>query len=116
MFATARDDGRMLRSNFLISEFWDSETRTLTGWAGHRVVRGRGWKIRSQAGQSARMRSGHPQPEASYPFRRFLRLLVIAVPLVPLSFNAVSLFRDLCQKNSRRYAIESERRCAFLLQ
>jgi 3-phenylpropionate/cinnamic acid dioxygenase small subunit len=71
MFATARDDGRMLRSNFLISEFWDSETRTLTGWAGHRVVRGRGWKIRSQAGQSARMRSGHPQPEARYPFRRF---------------------------------------------
>ena len=29
----------MVRSNFLISEFWDKETRTLTGWAGHRVVR-----------------------------------------------------------------------------
>ena len=46
VFATARDDARMLRSNFLISEFWDKETRTLTGWAGHRVVRGDGgWKI-----------------------------------------------------------------------
>jgi benzoate/toluate 1,2-dioxygenase beta subunit len=45
-FATAHDDARMLRSNFLISEFWDKETRTLTGWAGHRVVRnGGGWKI-----------------------------------------------------------------------
>jgi 3-phenylpropionate/cinnamic acid dioxygenase small subunit len=45
-FATARDDSRMLRSNFLISEFWDKETRMLTGWAGHRVVRsGGGWKI-----------------------------------------------------------------------
>jgi 3-phenylpropionate/cinnamic acid dioxygenase small subunit len=46
VFATARDDARMLRSNFLVSEFWDKETRTLTGWAGHRVVRsGGGWKI-----------------------------------------------------------------------
>ena len=46
VFATARDDTRMLRSNFLISEFWDRETRILTGWAGHRVVRsGGGWKI-----------------------------------------------------------------------
>jgi benzoate/toluate 1,2-dioxygenase beta subunit len=46
VFATARDDVRMLRSNFLISEFWDRETRTLTGWAGHRVVRSDGgWKI-----------------------------------------------------------------------
>jgi benzoate/toluate 1,2-dioxygenase beta subunit len=45
-FATARDDARMLRSNFLISEFWDRETRTLTGWAGHRIVRiDGGWKI-----------------------------------------------------------------------
>ena len=36
----------MVRSNFLISEFWDKETRTLAGWAGHRVVRnGRGWNI-----------------------------------------------------------------------
>ncbi|MGC1778475.1 MAG: aromatic-ring-hydroxylating dioxygenase subunit beta [Xanthobacteraceae bacterium] len=46
VFATARDDARMLRSNFLISEFWDRETRPLAGWAGHRVVRSDGgWKI-----------------------------------------------------------------------
>jgi 3-phenylpropionate/cinnamic acid dioxygenase small subunit len=46
VFGTTRDDARMLRSNFLISEFWDKETRTLTGWAGHRVVRsGGGWEI-----------------------------------------------------------------------
>jgi benzoate/toluate 1,2-dioxygenase beta subunit len=46
VFATARDDTHMVRSNFLISEFWDKETRTLTGWAGHRVVRSdAGWKI-----------------------------------------------------------------------
>ena len=46
VFATARDDSRMLRSNFLISEFWGDETRVLTGWAGHRVVRDTaGWKI-----------------------------------------------------------------------
>jgi len=46
VFGAAREDARMLRSNFLISEFWDKETRTLTGWAGHRVVRGGdGWKI-----------------------------------------------------------------------
>jgi benzoate/toluate 1,2-dioxygenase beta subunit len=46
VFATARDDSRMLRSNFLISEFWGDETRVLTGWAGHRVVHDTaGWKI-----------------------------------------------------------------------
>ncbi len=39
VFATTADDIRMLRSNFLISEFWGNETRILTGWAGHRVVR-----------------------------------------------------------------------------
>jgi 3-phenylpropionate/cinnamic acid dioxygenase small subunit len=51
VFATARDDARMLRSNFLISEFWGNETRVLTGWAGHRVVRdsaGVGWKIQAK--------------------------------------------------------------------
>ena len=49
VFATARDDTRMLRSNFLISEFWGDETRVLTGWAGHRVVRdGEGWKIQAK--------------------------------------------------------------------
>ena len=49
VFATARDDTRMVRSNFLISEFWGDETRVLTGWAGHRVVRdGTGWKIEAK--------------------------------------------------------------------
>jgi len=48
-FATARDDVRMLRSNFLISEFWGDETRILTGWSGHRVVRdGDAWKIQAK--------------------------------------------------------------------
>jgi 3-phenylpropionate/cinnamic acid dioxygenase small subunit len=49
VFTTARDDVRMVRSNFLISEFWDNETRLLTGWAGHRVVReAAGWKIKAK--------------------------------------------------------------------
>ena len=49
VFATIRDDTRMLRSNFLISEFWGNETRVLTGWAGHRVRREAGaWKIQAK--------------------------------------------------------------------
>lgn len=49
VFATAREDVRMLRSNFLISEFWGDETRVLAGWAGHRVVReGDAWKIQAK--------------------------------------------------------------------
>jgi 3-phenylpropionate/cinnamic acid dioxygenase small subunit len=49
VFATARDESRMLRSNFLISEFWGDETRVLTGWAGHRVVRDAAeWKIQAK--------------------------------------------------------------------
>jgi benzoate/toluate 1,2-dioxygenase beta subunit len=48
-FLTAREDVRMLRSNFLISEFWGDETRILTGWAGHRVVHdGAAWKIQAK--------------------------------------------------------------------
>jgi len=39
----------MLRSNFLISEFWGDEIRVLTGWAGYRVVRDGGvWKIKAK--------------------------------------------------------------------
>jgi len=46
VFAGVRDNARMLRSNFIINEFWDKETRTLTGWAGHRIVHSGGaWKI-----------------------------------------------------------------------
>src|ERR1700719_3636254 len=49
VFATAHDDSRMVRSNFLISEFWGDETRVLSGWSGHRVVRGdAGWKIEAK--------------------------------------------------------------------
>jgi len=49
VFGTARDDARMLRSNFLISEFWGDETRVLTGWAGYRLLRdGTGWKIQAK--------------------------------------------------------------------
>ncbi len=49
VFAAARDDSRMLRSNFLISEFWGNETRVLTGWAGHRILRdGAEWKIQAK--------------------------------------------------------------------
>jgi 3-phenylpropionate/cinnamic acid dioxygenase small subunit len=48
-FTTASDDARMLRSNFLISEFWGDETRLLAGWTGHRLVRDRdGWKIQAK--------------------------------------------------------------------
>ncbi len=48
-FTTASDDARMLRSNFMISEFWGNETRLLTGWAGHRLVRdGDAWKIQAK--------------------------------------------------------------------
>jgi benzoate/toluate 1,2-dioxygenase beta subunit len=46
VFATGRTDTHMVRSNFLISEFWGDETRVLTGWAGHRVTRsGDRWEI-----------------------------------------------------------------------
>ena len=36
IFVSADPEQRMVRSNFMISEFWDDETRTLAGWAGHR--------------------------------------------------------------------------------
>jgi 3-phenylpropionate/cinnamic acid dioxygenase small subunit len=36
VFRCAGADQRMVRSNFLISEFLPDEIRTLTGWAGHR--------------------------------------------------------------------------------
>jgi 3-phenylpropionate/cinnamic acid dioxygenase small subunit len=46
VFACARDDQRMVRSNFSISEFWDGEIRTLAGWTGHRFRNIDGaWKI-----------------------------------------------------------------------
>ena len=49
VFSVPTGDARMVRSNFLISEFWGDETRLLAGWAGHRVVRGeRGWMIQAK--------------------------------------------------------------------
>jgi benzoate/toluate 1,2-dioxygenase beta subunit len=49
VFSTVRDDARMVRSNFLISEFWGDETRQLTGWAAHRMVLDlAGWKIQAK--------------------------------------------------------------------
>ena len=46
VFATARDDVRMVRSNFLIHEFWGDETRFLSGWSGHRFAQSQGgWQI-----------------------------------------------------------------------
>lgn len=46
LFACRRDDQRMVRSNFAISEFWDGEIRVLAGWSGHRLRRIDGaWKI-----------------------------------------------------------------------
>ncbi len=46
VFTPERDDVRMVRSNFLISEFRGDETRFLSGWCGHRLVqRDGGWEI-----------------------------------------------------------------------
>jgi 3-phenylpropionate/cinnamic acid dioxygenase small subunit len=38
VFEAGRGEARMVRSNFLITEFWGDETRILSGWAGHRLV------------------------------------------------------------------------------
>jgi benzoate/toluate 1,2-dioxygenase beta subunit len=49
VFSTASEAVRMVRSNFLISEFWGDETRTLAGWAGHRVIRNASrWTIQAK--------------------------------------------------------------------
>ncbi len=46
VFASAREDARMVRANFLIHEFWGDETRFLSGWSGYRFVRAEdGWLI-----------------------------------------------------------------------
>lgn len=46
VFGCERDDQRMVRSNFAISEFWDGEIRMLAGWAGHRFRKiDETWKI-----------------------------------------------------------------------
>jgi benzoate/toluate 1,2-dioxygenase beta subunit len=38
VFRTAQAAVTMVRSNFVINEFWDNATRTLCGWAGHRIA------------------------------------------------------------------------------
>jgi benzoate/toluate 1,2-dioxygenase beta subunit len=49
VFATDSDGVRMVRSNFLITEFWGDETRILSGWAGYRFVRPDGrWEIQAK--------------------------------------------------------------------
>jgi 3-phenylpropionate/cinnamic acid dioxygenase small subunit len=46
VFASRNAEQRMVRSNFVIHEFWDDETRQLAGWAGHRFQKhGGAWKI-----------------------------------------------------------------------
>jgi benzoate/toluate 1,2-dioxygenase beta subunit len=46
VFRCKTDGQRMVRSNFLISEFWDGDIRMLAGWAGHRFRKLDGaWKI-----------------------------------------------------------------------
>jgi 3-phenylpropionate/cinnamic acid dioxygenase small subunit len=46
VFRSSRDDQRMVRSNFAISEFWDGQTRVLAGWVGHRFRQQEGrWLI-----------------------------------------------------------------------
>ena len=39
VFAAKQGDARMVRSNFLISEFRVDGTRYLTGWCGHRFTK-----------------------------------------------------------------------------
>ncbi len=46
VFATNQDTARMVRSNYLISEFRVDGTRYLSGWCGHRFVERNGrWEI-----------------------------------------------------------------------
>jgi 3-phenylpropionate/cinnamic acid dioxygenase small subunit len=49
VFRTAKQNVRMVRSNFLISEFRGFETRYLPGWTGHRYVEQNGrWEIQAR--------------------------------------------------------------------
>jgi benzoate/toluate 1,2-dioxygenase beta subunit len=49
VFATDNEAVRMVRSNFLITEFWGDETRILSGWTGHRFVRHNArWEIQAK--------------------------------------------------------------------
>jgi benzoate/toluate 1,2-dioxygenase beta subunit len=49
VFATDSEGVRMVRSNFLITEFWGDETRILSGWYGYRFVPQDGrWEIQAK--------------------------------------------------------------------
>ena len=49
VFATGDADRRMVRANFLISEFWDDETRLLSGWCGYNMEQtDGGWLIQAK--------------------------------------------------------------------
>lgn len=49
VFGTTGANVRMVRANFLISEFWGDETRILTGWSGYRIARaGERWQIETK--------------------------------------------------------------------
>lgn len=46
VYGTEQDDVLMVRSNFMISEFWAEETRLWSGWCGHRLRQKEdGWEI-----------------------------------------------------------------------
>jgi benzoate/toluate 1,2-dioxygenase beta subunit len=49
VFTSGTEAARMVRSNFLITEFWGDETRLLSGWTGHRCVQQDGaWLIQAK--------------------------------------------------------------------
>ena len=49
VFTAGLDTTRMVRANFLISEFWGDETRLLSGWSGYRLVQRDGrWDIEAK--------------------------------------------------------------------
>src|SRR5215210_1683660 len=49
VFATDNEAVHMVRSNFLITEFWGDETRILSGWGGYRFVQQDGrWEIQDK--------------------------------------------------------------------
>jgi len=49
VFETEDEIRRMVRANFLISEFWDDETRQLSGWCGYNMQKtAEGWLIQAK--------------------------------------------------------------------
>jgi 3-phenylpropionate/cinnamic acid dioxygenase small subunit len=46
VFTSSIQDQRMVRSNFILSEFWDGDIRMLAGWNGHRFRKiDNAWRI-----------------------------------------------------------------------